>query len=91
MADSLSLLRQYTIDGKTIEERDGHVVFGEFSWPATSLTNFVCYRYDFHNFKLKILNYKAGKCLSSFAFILVQSCLYFSPNVPLFQSNLPSF
>jgi len=43
MADSLTLLRQYTIDGKPIEERDDHIIFGEFSWPANSLTNFIIY------------------------------------------------
>ena len=43
MADSLSLLRQFTIDGKPIEERDDRIIFGEFSWKIDSLTNFVIY------------------------------------------------
>lgn len=43
MADPLSLLRQYTIEGKQIEEREGHIIFGEFSWPKTVHTNFRIY------------------------------------------------
>jgi len=43
MADALTLLRQFTIDGKHIEERDDHIIFGEFSWKIDSLTNFVIY------------------------------------------------
>ena len=43
MADALTLLRQFTIDGKNIEERDDHIIFGEFSWKIDSLTNFVIY------------------------------------------------
>jgi hypothetical protein len=54
MADSLSLLRQYTIEGKPIEEREGHIIFGEFSWPSTALTNFIKYRFDPDNtFQIK--------------------------------------
>ena len=47
MADSLSLLRNYNLEGKLsqVEERDGHIIFGgEFSWPQDSLTNFIKYR-----------------------------------------------
>uniref|UniRef100_A0A182RUP8 Parafibromin n=1 Tax=Anopheles funestus TaxID=62324 RepID=A0A182RUP8_ANOFN len=33
MADPLSLLRQYNINKKEIIERDGQIIFGEFSWP----------------------------------------------------------
>ena len=43
MADSLSLLRQFTIEGKHIEEREDAIIFNEFSWLKTSLTNFVIY------------------------------------------------
>ena len=41
MADPLSLLRQYNIQRKTIAERDGQVIFGEFSWPKTVKTNYI--------------------------------------------------
>jgi len=41
MADPLSLLRQFNMQRKTIVERDGHVIFGEFSWPKTVKTNYV--------------------------------------------------
>ena len=46
MADSLSLLRNYNLEGKlsSIEERDDQIIFGEFSWPRNSLTNFIKYR-----------------------------------------------
>ena len=43
MANALTLLRQFTIDGKHIEEREDHIIFGEFSWKKDSLTNFVKY------------------------------------------------
>jgi len=43
MADSLSLLRQFTIEGKHIEERDDQIIFNEFSWNKDSLTNFISY------------------------------------------------
>ena len=43
MANALTLLRQFTIDGKHVEEREDHIIFGEFSWKKDSLTNFVKY------------------------------------------------
>jgi len=45
MADSLSSLRQYRLDNRLDEivEKDGHIIFGEFSWPANSQTNFIKY------------------------------------------------
>jgi len=43
MADSLSLLRQFTIEGKNIEEREDQIIFNEFSWNKDSLTNFISY------------------------------------------------
>jgi len=43
MADSLSLLRQFTIDEKNIEEREDQIIFNEFSWNKDSLTNFISY------------------------------------------------
>ncbi|KAG8235876.1 hypothetical protein J437_LFUL016449 [Ladona fulva] len=44
MADPLSLLRQYNVNKKEIIERDGQIIFGEFSWPKTVNTNYVMYR-----------------------------------------------
>ena len=41
MVDPLSLLRQFTIDEKNIEERDDQIIFNEFSWNKDSLTNFI--------------------------------------------------
>lgn len=41
MADALSLLREYSIAKKKIEERDGHIIFGEFSYPKNIKTNYV--------------------------------------------------
>jgi len=41
MADPLSLLRQFSMQRKTIVERDNHIIFGEFSWPKTVKTNYV--------------------------------------------------
>eukprot|EP00096_Caligus_rogercresseyi_P006844 TRINITY_DN2377_c0_g1_i2.p1 TRINITY_DN2377_c0_g1~~TRINITY_DN2377_c0_g1_i2.p1 ORF type:complete len:541 (+),score=182.42 TRINITY_DN2377_c0_g1_i2:29-1624(+) len=46
MADPLSLLRQYQIHGKKILERDGHIIFGEFSWPKNVKTNHKIYGSD---------------------------------------------
>jgi len=43
MADSLSLLRQFTIDEKHIDERDDQIIFNEFAWNKDSLTNFISY------------------------------------------------
>ncbi|XP_030756236.1 parafibromin-like [Sitophilus oryzae] len=41
MADPLSLLRQYNINKKEIIERDGQIIFGEFSWPKNVKTNYL--------------------------------------------------
>ena len=46
MADSLSLLRQFTIEDKPIEERDDQIIFNEFAWNKNSLTNFISYSAD---------------------------------------------
>ena len=43
MADPLSLLRQYNINKKEIIERDGQIIFGEFSWPKNVKTNYLKY------------------------------------------------
>ncbi|KAF4524055.1 hypothetical protein B566_EDAN013209 [Ephemera danica] len=41
MADPLSLLRQYNVNKKEIIEREGHIIFGEFSWPKNVKTNYL--------------------------------------------------
>ena len=41
MVEPLSLLRQFTIDDKNIEERDNQIIFNEYSWNNYSLTNFI--------------------------------------------------
>ena len=38
---ALSLLRQFTIDEKHIEERDDQIIFNDLSWNKDSLTNFM--------------------------------------------------
>ncbi|CAH1999441.1 unnamed protein product [Acanthoscelides obtectus] len=43
MADPLSLLRQYNVNKKEIIEKDGHIIFGEFSWPKNVKTNYLMY------------------------------------------------
>ena len=41
MADALSILREYNIGKKTIEEQDNHIIFGDFSWPKDVKTNYM--------------------------------------------------
>ncbi|EEZ97432.2 parafibromin [Tribolium castaneum] len=41
MADPLSLLRQYNVNKKEIIEREGQIIFGEFSWPKNVKTNYL--------------------------------------------------
>ena len=44
MADPLTLLRDFTKQNKSVEEKDGkYIIFGEFSWPKTVKTNFRIY------------------------------------------------
>lgn len=43
MADPLSLLRQYTVSGKDIIEKDERIIFGEFAWPKNVKTNYMIY------------------------------------------------
>jgi len=43
MADPLSLLRQYNVNKKEIIEREGQIIFGEFSWPKNVKTNYLVY------------------------------------------------
>lgn len=45
MADPLSLLRQYNIKKREIIEREGQIIFGEFSWPKNVKTNYLKYGY----------------------------------------------
>jgi len=45
MADPLSLLRQYNVNKKEIIEREGQIIFGEFSWPKNVKTNYLVYGY----------------------------------------------
>lgn len=47
MADPLSLLRQYNVNKKEIIEREGQIIFGEFSWPKNVKTNYLVYGYIF--------------------------------------------
>lgn len=43
MADPLSLLREYNINNKEIITEGDNVIFGEFSWPKTAMTNYLVY------------------------------------------------
>ncbi|ODN06259.1 Parafibromin [Orchesella cincta] len=43
MADPLSLLRQYTVSGKDIIEKEEKIIFGEFAWPKNVKTNYMIY------------------------------------------------
>jgi len=45
MADALSILREYNIAKKPIEEHDGHIIFGDFSWPKDVKTNYIIWGY----------------------------------------------
>lgn len=45
MADPLSLLRQYNTKKREIIEREGQIIFGEFSWPKNVKTNYLKYGY----------------------------------------------
>ncbi|KAG1676683.1 Parafibromin [Nymphon striatum] len=41
MADALSLLRQYNVNKKELVEKGDRILFGEFSWPKTTKTNYL--------------------------------------------------
>jgi len=69
MADPLSLLRQYHIQRKTIMERDGQIIFGEFSWPKAVKTNY--------------LIWGTGKDGSSKEYYTLECLLYLLKNVSL--------
>lgn len=49
MADPLSLLRQFNINKREIIEREGQIIFGEFSWPKNVKTNYLKYGYVLSN------------------------------------------
>ncbi|XP_063864650.1 parafibromin-like [Scylla paramamosain] len=43
MADPLSLLREYNVNNKEIITDGDNVIFGDFSWPKTVMTNYLVY------------------------------------------------
>uniref|UniRef100_A0A182T8M0 Paf1 complex subunit Cdc73 N-terminal domain-containing protein n=1 Tax=Anopheles maculatus TaxID=74869 RepID=A0A182T8M0_9DIPT len=72
MADPLSLLRQYNINKKEIIERDGQIIFGEFSWPKNVKTNY--------------LKYGSGKKGAPKEYYTLECLLYILKNVGLQHS-----
>ncbi|XP_055594284.1 parafibromin [Uranotaenia lowii] len=72
MADPLSLLRQYNINKKEIIERDGQIIFGEFSWPKNVKTNY--------------LKYGSGKKGAPKEYYTLECLLYILKNVALQHS-----
>lgn len=58
MADPLSLLRQYNVNKKEIIEREGQIIFGEFSWPKNVKTNYLVYGYCFNTESIDCIAYK---------------------------------
>lgn len=46
MADPLSQLRQFHINGREIKEHNGYIVFGEHGWPKNVNTNYLIYSTD---------------------------------------------
>lgn len=46
MADPLSQLRQFHINGKKIEEHNGYIIFGDHGWPKNVNTNYLVYSTD---------------------------------------------
>ena len=45
MADVLSVIREYNVSKKNIEDRDNLAIFGDKAWQKTAKTNFVAYGY----------------------------------------------
>ncbi|KAG4071525.1 hypothetical protein HA402_011679 [Bradysia odoriphaga] len=72
MADPLSLLRQYNINKKEIIEREGQIIFGEFSWPKNVKTNY--------------LKYGSGKKGAPREYYTLECLLYLLKNVQLQHS-----
>jgi parafibromin len=46
MADPLSQLRQFHINGREIKEHNGYIIFGEHGWPKNVTTNYQVYSTD---------------------------------------------
>ncbi|XP_057319100.1 parafibromin-like [Microplitis mediator] len=69
MADPLSLLRQYTITKKEIIERGNEIIFGEFSWPKNTKTNY--------------LTYESGKEGTEKKYYTLESLIFFLKHVQL--------
>lgn len=46
MADPLSQLRQFHINGRDIKEHNGYIIFGDHGWPKTVNTNYQIYSTD---------------------------------------------
>lgn len=46
MADPLSQLRQFHINGRDIKEHSGYIIFGDHGWPKTVNTNYLIYCTD---------------------------------------------
>lgn len=44
MADPLSQLRQFHINGKDIKEQNGYIIFGDHGWPREVPTNYMVYK-----------------------------------------------
>ena len=44
MADPLTLLRQFNINKRDVSEKDGQIIFGEFSYPKNVKTNYMVYK-----------------------------------------------
>uniref|UniRef100_A0A1A9W750 Parafibromin n=1 Tax=Glossina brevipalpis TaxID=37001 RepID=A0A1A9W750_9MUSC len=72
MADPLSLLRQYNINKREIIERDGQIIFGEFSWSK--------------NVKTTCLKYGSGKKGAPREYYTLECLLYLLKNVMLHHS-----
>lgn len=69
MADPLSQLRQFHINGREIKEHNGYIIFGDHGWPKNVNTNYLVYSTDDDKSKKE---YYTLECL-----------LYFLKNVEL--------
>lgn len=63
MADPLSQLRQFHINGREIKEHNGYIIFGDHGWPKNINTNYVMYSPDEDNNEKE---YYTLECLSYF-------------------------
>lgn len=57
MADPLSLLRIFNLNKKEIIEREGQIIFGEFSWPKNVKTNYLKYGYVMRSLRFRNCGY----------------------------------